>query len=120
MTQPDDLDDTQLVQFVLDHARDLRTVVHELQRGEQWRSNIAAHRKMRQRVSAEKSKERIQDRTRQAATRHRYQWTGPELELANRSELKAREVAEMTGRTLKAVKSMRKRLRDEPKLQALL
>lgn len=53
------------------------------------------------------------------ARRHNQQWTGPELELAARRELSARQVAEMVGRTMYAVMSMRHRLEIEPKLQTL-
>lgn len=52
----------------------------------------------------------------ESARRHNAQWTGPELELALRSDLSARQVAEMIGRTLWAVSTMRRRLRKEPML----
>jgi hypothetical protein len=56
-----------------------------------------------------------QEQTRETASRHYCQWTGPELELAAREDLSAREVAVMIGRTLAAVQYMRRRLKDDPK-----
>jgi hypothetical protein len=53
------------------------------------------------------------------AQRNGYLWTGPEMELAARSDLTAREVALMTGRTFGAVKGMRHRLRHDPKVITL-
>lgn len=58
---------------------------------------------------------RGQEATRPTASRSRQQWTGPELEMAARGDLTARQVALMTGRTYAAVQNMRKRLRDDPK-----
>lgn len=55
------------------------------------------------------------DEAREFATRHGYQWTGPELELAARRDLTAAQVAKLTGRTIKAVANMRRKLRDDPK-----
>lgn len=52
-------------------------------------------------------------------TRHNQQWTGPEMELAARKDLSAREVAEMIGRTMWAVRTMRRRLAKEPSQQWL-
>lgn len=65
----------------------------------------AAVLRQRQRAAAQAA-------TLDTASRRRYIWTGPELELAADYSLCAREVAEMTGRTLYAVKTMRKRLRQ--------
>jgi hypothetical protein len=53
------------------------------------------------------------------ARRHNSQWSGPELELASRTDLSASQVAEMVGRTLWAVQTARRRLRDEPSQQWL-
>lgn len=53
------------------------------------------------------------------AKRHNAQWTGPELEIAAREDLSASQVAEMLGRTLWAVMTMRKRMRVEPSQQWL-
>lgn len=57
----------------------------------------------------------FQAETQAAATRHYREWTGPELEVAARTDLSARQVALMLGRTLSAVKNIRRRLRDDPK-----
>lgn len=62
---------------------------------------------------------RLNEETRSHAHRHGYQWTGPELEIASRTDLSSQTVSVMTGRTLRAVQSMRDRLRHEPKLQQL-
>lgn len=56
-----------------------------------------------------------QAETREKASRNGYQWTGPELELAAREDLSAREVAIMIGRTLAAVQYMRRKLKGDPK-----
>lgn len=47
---------------------------------------------------------------RDAAHRHRQEWTGPELELVARPDLSARQVAQMLGRTLYAVRTQRHKL----------
>lgn len=49
------------------------------------------------------------------AKNNRKQWTGPELELASREDLSASQVASKLGRTLYAVKHMRRKLRDDPR-----
>lgn len=57
-----------------------------------------------------------QARTLETASRHGFQWTGPELELAARRDLTAAQVAVMIGRTRDAVQNMRKSLKTEPKI----
>jgi endogenous inhibitor of DNA gyrase (YacG/DUF329 family) len=49
------------------------------------------------------------------APRWGYIWTGPELEIASRSDLTATEVAKMIGRTAQAVKTMRRKLEIDPR-----
>jgi hypothetical protein len=49
------------------------------------------------------------------AINHGKEWTGPELELAARSDLTAKEVASMLGRTLFAVECVRVKLKDDPR-----
>lgn len=56
----------------------------------------------------------MQEETRERASRNGYQWTGPELELAARKDLSAREVAIMIGRTLSAVQHIRRKLKEDP------
>jgi hypothetical protein len=56
-----------------------------------------------------------QAQTLEGATRHGQQWTGPELEVAGRSDLTTREVALMLGRTFAAVSNVRKKLKGDPK-----
>lgn len=48
-------------------------------------------------------------------SKHGYQWTGPELEIASRSDLSVNEAAEMLGRSLAAVANARARVRHDPK-----
>lgn len=58
------------------------------------------------------------DKVEQArATAHRkgLDWTGPELEIADRDDLTALQVARMLGRTKGAVEAARRRLRTEPR-----
>jgi hypothetical protein len=57
-----------------------------------------------------------QAETLERATRHRYVWTGPEMELAARYDLSAKEIALMIGRTSSAVQHMRKLLIKDPKI----
>jgi hypothetical protein len=56
-----------------------------------------------------------QAETLEGATRYGMEWTGPELEVAARSDLTAREAALMIGRTYASVKTMRKKLAADPK-----
>lgn len=49
------------------------------------------------------------------ATRYGAAWTGPELEIAARPDLTAMDAALMLGRTVKAVRHARSRVRNEPK-----
>lgn len=58
----------------------------------------------------------IQQQTRLTAHRLNQQWTGPELELAARRDITARQLAVMIGRTYAAVAVMRRRLNREPML----
>jgi hypothetical protein len=65
----------------------------------------AAHRKV----------EEWQRQTLEGATRYGLQWTGPELEVAARTDLTAREAALLIGRTYASVKNMRRKLAGDPK-----
>lgn len=49
------------------------------------------------------------------AVKHGDEWTGPELEIALRSDLTVVEIAEMLNRTTRAVRSARYRARHDPK-----
>jgi hypothetical protein len=62
---------------------------------------------------------RAQAETLERATRYRFQWTGPELELAARRDLTSKEVALMIGRTMVAVQRMRQNLDRDPAKQFL-
>lgn len=46
------------------------------------------------------------------ATRHRREWTGPDLEMAARDDMTMMEIALRLGRTYRAVVKMREKLRD--------
>lgn len=59
--------------------------------------------------------ERLIRETRPTAHRSHYQWTGPELELAARTDLTAIEVAQMIGRTAFAVAHKRSALKVDPR-----
>jgi hypothetical protein len=87
------------------------------------RQRITAQKRLGYAADPEKPRDRSRTRyetvraeTRRQARRHYYQWTGPELEIAARQDLTAKQVALMTGRTYGAVTSMRRRLRDDPKV----
>lgn len=70
--------------------------------------SVAAQKRNRQ-------AKRANSETLETATNHYKQWTGPELEIAARADLTARQVAVMLGRTLKSVKGIRVKLRDDPR-----
>jgi hypothetical protein len=55
-------------------------------------------------------RKRRNDASRLSAGRNGYEWTGPELELASRADLTAREVAAALGRTVAAVAAIRQRI----------
>lgn len=58
-----------------------------------------------------------QKNAKSADTAHRrwQEWTGPELEIASRSDLTAAEVAKALGRTLAGVAAIRRKLRTDPR-----
>lgn len=58
--------------------------------------------------------------TRAVAGKHRQEWTGAELEIATRPGLTATQAALKLGRTMHAVKNIRKKCRADPKLKARL
>lgn len=59
--------------------------------------------------------EALQAESRATATSHGCQWTGPELEIITRYEFSTQELALRLGRTYAAVRSMRKKVRDDPR-----
>lgn len=68
--------------------------------------------------AAEATRRKVADWQRQtleSATRYGLQWTGPELEVASRTDLTATEIALMLGRSYSSVKTIRKKLRADPK-----
>ena len=60
------------------------------------------------------------DLSRTAAHHNGYVWTGPELEIASRSDLTIAEIAGMLGRTFAAVATRRQLLQVDPRQYALL
>lgn len=59
------------------------------------------------------------DESRVRAGRHGYQWTGPDLEVALRGDLTARQAADMLGRTMRAVMNIRFKHKRDVRLQNL-
>lgn len=80
-----------------------------------WRE--ANREESRRRVAANDRKNQAE--TLPQARRYGRQWTGPELELAARPDLTAKQVALMVGRTTGAVKIKRHHLRYDPATQNL-
>lgn len=64
-------------------------------------------------------RKRSNDLSRDVARNHAKQWTGPQLEIAARLDLTDADVAAMTGRTVRAVETIRGRLKDDPRLQSM-
>lgn len=56
--------------------------------------------------------------TRDVAVKHREEWTSADLKTATRSDLTAREAALKLGRTMHAVKNIRKKAKADPGLKA--
>lgn len=76
----------------------------------------AAHRK----YNAAKSRQ-LNDESLHGATRRFYVWTSAELEIASRPDLTAKQVAQMLGRSVSAVTTVRGRIKSgEPKILNLL
>ena len=82
---------------------------------------VRAHGRERQSAYAAAHPEEVRERTRRyflaaetettrQADHHGERWTVPEMELAARSDLTAKQAALMTGRTFNAVRNMRRRL----------
>ena len=56
-----------------------------------------------------RQRKRVNADTLQTATKHRQVWTGDEIAIATRPGMTAQEAARQLGRTLKAVKNIRRR-----------
>lgn len=69
----------------------------------------------KQRLRGDRNRKRANDELADLAHSTGKQWTGPELEMASRTDLTARQVAQMLGRTFYAVRHMRKKLRIDPR-----
>lgn len=68
-----------------------------------------------------KSFYKLQAQSQASASRNGFEWTGPELEIADRRELTAATVAMMLGRTVAAVNSVRSRIdKRDPRTLFLL
>ena len=68
------------------------------------------------RASNRRREKLVNDVSRESASHHGEPWTGPQLELAARDDLTAVQVAPMLGRTVAAVRMMRAKLREDPKI----
>lgn len=66
------------------------------------------------RISA-RSLARRQAKTGKSASRHGFEWTGPELEIASDQSRTSREVALTLGRSYLAVANVRHRLKTDPR-----
>lgn len=73
-------------------------------------------RKYQETPEARRSAIERQLSTRATAKRHRFQWTGPDLEVAARNDLTVKEIATLLGRSYSSVANMRHRLGVEPKI----
>jgi hypothetical protein len=58
--------------------------------------------------------------SRDAASHHGETWTGPQLEVATREGLSASQAAAMLGRTISAVRTVRRAVRKDPRKERLL
>jgi hypothetical protein len=65
--------------------------------------------------ASSRSAARMNSESLETATRWGYPWTGPELELLARTDLTARQIATMTGRSCRAVYGKRHQLKADPK-----
>lgn len=93
--------------------------------GSAMQNNSAEHSRQWRAANPEKREaevvgKRAENRkSREAATRHYWPWTGVELEIASRDDLTEAQVASMLGRTRSSVNTMRGKLRDDPRLRML-
>ena len=71
------------------------------------------------RVEVSKRRKRNNDRSRENASHHGEEWTGPQMEVIARMDISAREAAAMLGRTFNAVVNMRRKLKSDPRKQSL-
>lgn len=93
-------------------ARRLRNPSVGRQQQAKWR---AAHPEAAAKLSR-MVRDRVNDRLRGVAHRHRAEWTTADYEMAARDDLTAAQVAERIGRSLYAVRTMRRRMRIDPRL----
>jgi hypothetical protein len=101
--------------------RDRRRDSSEFRDGERARDAVRYQRDRERRdATSERSLLNLQAETLPTATRSGYQWTGPELEIATRSDLTVKEAARMLGRTYYAVRTMRALVSIDPRKTALL
>lgn len=66
------------------------------------------------------ARQRVNAATRAVARKHGEEWTSADLATAIREDLTATEAAVLLGRTMLAVKNIRKKCRADPKMQARL
>lgn len=80
---------------------------------------ITEKERERMTFSSKECERRAQAETSDQARNHGKEWTGPELDLAARNDLTAKQVALLLGRTLKAVRVQRHLIRVDPRKLAL-
>lgn len=85
-----------------------------------WKERNPEVTRLERRKAHDKTVSEWQRATSALAVRHRYVWTGPELDLLLREDLTAREIALRLGRSWHAVATMRGRVRSEPKLRRVV
>jgi hypothetical protein len=92
-----------------------RCRVMRVTRNKKRRREVDDDFRREERRRSDRNVKRANDVTAASARNWNKQWTGPELEIAARDDLSARQVALMLGRTLYAVKHMRRQLRIDPR-----
>jgi hypothetical protein len=116
-----------------ERARRYRKAANREKRNERERRYRAANRdavseRDRRRKAANRERDNERDRRRRAtvqaettdaARRHGYVWTGPELEIVARDDLTVKQIALMLGRTYTAVEKARERIRRDPRADFL-
>lgn len=76
---------------------------------------LSARRVQKKKASEARLYMERRNRTADRAKRQRQQWTGPELEIASRTDLSITEIALLLGRTYSAVVNVRVKLKRDPK-----
>lgn len=99
--------------------RHARWVDRDPARARALRAKVSRDAYARDPISSKARRRALQQDSVEAATRSHYQWTGPELEIALRTDLTAHEAALMLGRTYAAVEAQRQLHKVDPRKQNL-